>query len=308
MSFSNMLFNSLLEIPPVLNTENINHFLPKSIDICNDSFTPFSYPLAYGHVSSPAGLKLSFSPFIAFCMIYVTKGSGTLSIQGRHTSLVQDSFAFVDCRQSLTISNELPGFEYSILYFNGLTVGTFYEKISTYNSLMVREFRSTGLLSPLRHVFAIASKLTDVSPEEIDNFLSTVEFNRAITDLLSEFTIFSSLSIGDKTSNASGYLFEIHDYIDHNYFTQITLDDLSTLFCINKYRLCREFTARYHQSPIQYMHSERIKKARELLAETGLKIHEIGYQVGYDNPNHFIHHFKKNTGRTPAEYRQKNVR
>lgn len=40
-----------------------------------------------------------------------------------------------------------------------------------------------------------------------------------------------------------------------------------------------------------------------LLTGTNLKVHEISYEVGYENVNYFIAHFKKNTGMTPTQYR-----
>ena len=46
----------------------------------------------------------------------------------------------------------------------------------------------------------------------------------------------------------------------------------------------------------------RVQAARSLLAETNLKVHEISYEVGYENVNHFIAHFRKLTGLTPKEY------
>jgi AraC-like DNA-binding protein len=34
------------------------------------------------------------------------------------------------------------------------------------------------------------------------------------------------------------------------------------------------------------------------------RIHEIANEVGYENTNHFINLFKKETGLTPAAYRR----
>ena len=68
-------------------------------------------------------------------------------------------------------------------------------------------------------------------------------------------------------------------------------------------RLCREFKSHYRTSPLQYLHRMRVQAARSLLAETNLKVHEISYEVGYENVNHFIAHFRKLTGLTPREYR-----
>ena len=97
------------------------------------------------------------------------------------------------------------------------------------------------------------------------------------------------------------------EYLDDNFFMDISLASLESLFQVNQYRLCREFRAHFLMPPIQYLHLARINKARTLLTETCLKIHEISYQVGYENTNHFIHHFKKIIGQTPAAYREKRI-
>lgn len=52
-----------------------------------------------------------------------------------------------------------------------------------------------------------------------------------------------------------------------------------------------------------YLTETRIKKASELLRTTTLKAFEIGYQVGYNDPNYFSHVFRKHTGLTPLEFR-----
>lgn len=41
-----------------------------------------------------------------------------------------------------------------------------------------------------------------------------------------------------------------------------------------------------------------------MLLTTDWTIHEISSKVGYDNVNHFINLFKKNTGLTPGAFRQ----
>ena len=73
---------------------------------------------------------------------------------------------------------------------------------------------------------------------------------------------------------------------------------------ISRYRLCREFSATFHTSPLQYLQGKKIEAAKSLLLSTDNPIHEVGAMVGIDNTNHFIHLFKKHTGVTPFVYRQ----
>ncbi len=54
---------------------------------------------------------------------------------------------------------------------------------------------------------------------------------------------------------------------------------------------------------VDYVNRLRIEKARELLAGTDLKIYEVAYAVGIDNPNYFSVLFKKLMGRSPNDCR-----
>jgi two-component system response regulator YesN len=52
-----------------------------------------------------------------------------------------------------------------------------------------------------------------------------------------------------------------------------------------------------------YLNNVRVKKAKELLKTTNLKVYEIAYEVGYKNSKYFYYIFKKYSGLTPSDYR-----
>ncbi|WP_199619724.1 response regulator transcription factor [Paenibacillus alkalitolerans] len=58
---------------------------------------------------------------------------------------------------------------------------------------------------------------------------------------------------------------------------------------------------------IEYVTQVRMEKAKELLKLTQLKSYEIAYQVGFNDPHYFSLTFKKYTGDTPTEFRQKTI-
>ena len=94
------------------------------------------------------------------------------------------------------------------------------------------------------------------------------------------------------------------DAFDLHYDQKYSLAYFEETTNISKYRLCREFTAHYGLSPLQYLNTRRIEAAKNLLLSTDMPIHEIGSIVGIDNTNHFINLFKKFTGTTPFAFRQ----
>lgn len=57
-------------------------------------------------------------------------------------------------------------------------------------------------------------------------------------------------------------------------------------------------------TPMQYLTSIRIGKAKELLKNTNYSIQEISGLVGYENPLYFSRIFHKQTGHSPSAYRK----
>ena len=47
----------------------------------------------------------------------------------------------------------------------------------------------------------------------------------------------------------------------------------------------------------------RIERAKQLLQDPAMRVHEVAEQVGYSDVAHFSKSFKRFTGMTPGEYR-----
>jgi len=92
-------------------------------------------------------------------------------------------------------------------------------------------------------------------------------------------------------------------YIDLNYRSAIRLDELVQMSCVNRSSLCRIFREFYGTSPIDYVLKKRVDESRLLLAETSLEINELAERVGFSSSSYFSRIFRKQTGMSPAEYR-----
>lgn len=66
----------------------------------------------------------------------------------------------------------------------------------------------------------------------------------------------------------------------------------------------RSFKRYMGVTPMQYITSIRMNKARELLKNTNYSIQEISGLVGYENPLYFSRIFKKQIGCSPSDYRK----
>lgn len=66
----------------------------------------------------------------------------------------------------------------------------------------------------------------------------------------------------------------------------------------------RSFRLSMGVSPMQYITSVRLNRARTLLESTGYTVQEIAAMVGYDNPLYFSRLFRKHMGEPPSHYRR----
>jgi len=65
------------------------------------------------------------------------------------------------------------------------------------------------------------------------------------------------------------------------------------------------FSKEASQTFKEYLTELRIKKAKEYLRTTALRSADIAYQVGYSDPHYFSHVFRKVTGLSPNEFRNR---
>lgn len=85
-----------------------------------------------------------------------------------------------------------------------------------------------------------------------------------------------------------------------------TLIMVSKLFDgISKSYFSHTFRKRMGVSPVQYLNTQRIEKAKEFLLSNSMSISTIARLVGFDDPLYFSRVFKKHTGIAPQMFYQK---
>jgi len=87
----------------------------------------------------------------------------------------------------------------------------------------------------------------------------------------------------------------------------ISLKSLAEEVFLNPTYLGRIFKETTGESFSNRLIRMRIEKAAELLADPAIKVYEVCERVGYVDPAHFTHVFKKVVGVTPYEYKSKGV-
>ena len=93
-------------------------------------------------------------------------------------------------------------------------------------------------------------------------------------------------------------------FIDAHYSRcDMSLTLLSQNLLISPSYLCSIFKKIKGISVNQYINQTRLKKARELLTDTGLTLTEIAERVGYNDLFYFSKVFKRHFGVSPSAYK-----
>ena len=83
----------------------------------------------------------------------------------------------------------------------------------------------------------------------------------------------------------------------------LSLGEVADHVYVSQWHLSKLLNRETDQSFFDLLGSMRIAKAKKLLADPALRIHEIAEMAGFSDVAHFSRSFKKMTGCTPGEYR-----
>lgn len=284
-------FSKTPQLPSGTLTENLlGHVYEENADSPYDMLLSVS---AYGthYVSSP--FSYHFRSLNSYLLLYTKKGKGILQTESSQTVLKEMSFLFLDCRQPFSLSLSGNFWNFDTYFCTGSLLSAFYRN-------------KQGMFWNLNDAPEILRHLQMLE----DNNKNPLHRNpvldvKCFTSLLSDLTLMEEAK-QQPQRNLPSYLLYMKKCFDYSYAGHYSLTDFETVLEISKYRLCREFATVFGISPLQYLNQRRLDAAKELLQTTNMAVHEIGSSVGFENTNHFINLFKRNTGMTPNVYRQEN--
>jgi YesN/AraC family two-component response regulator len=95
------------------------------------------------------------------------------------------------------------------------------------------------------------------------------------------------------------------DYIERNIKKGISLEDVANHVNISTYYLSKIFKKEMGVNFITYITDRKMELAKEMLVTTDVPVLNIALDLAYNEANYFSKAFKKKTGYTPSEYREK---
>ena len=116
----------------------------------------------------------------------------------------------------------------------------------------------------------------------------------------SAFTIFT----GQK-SHGDEMVIKAQEYIENNLDEKVSVEYLSNQFSVGRRNFDRRFIKATGNTPVEYAQRVKIESAKKRIESSRKTINEVMYEVGYSDVKAFREVFRKITGISPLEYRNK---
>lgn len=116
----------------------------------------------------------------------------------------------------------------------------------------------------------------------------------------SAFTIFT----GQK-SHGDEVVMKAQKYIEDNFCEKLSVENLSKIYSVGRRNFDRRFIKATGNTPIEYLQRVKIESAKKSFETTSKTVNEVMYDVGYSDIKAFREMFKKITGISPVDYKNK---
>lgn len=158
-----------------------------------------------------------------------------------------------------------------------------------------------------KQVHQIIWNIFDAMEKKMDGYELIVfgEMYHFFGVVFSEHLYFSDVPQTRKDYKKIMQLKKVLDFMEENYSSPITLEQLSASVHMSPKYFCRFFYSMTHRTPIDYLNFHRIEHATFQLATTEASVTEVAYSCGFNDLSYFIKTYKKYKGTTPGKVKGK---
>ena len=158
-------------------------------------------------------------------------------------------------------------------------------------------YTSGGATSYWNLLLYLVEKYTDRETAILTSKVFAIDLKR---DSQTQFIIFK----GQRTHSDEDVK-KAQKFIENNFQEKITIDDLSATCALSRRSLERRFKKATNNTVTEYIQRVKIEAAKKSFETSRKNITEVMFDVGYQDTKAFRGIFKKITGMTPFDYRNK---
>lgn len=177
------------------------------------------------------------------------------------------------------------------------------EKSYSLATSMVQELERSGCKNIRIGIGEIVEKPEDI----LRSFKNARHIRHLLVERKEEGALILGIrEMGDVSDDMPSVIHEAKVYMSQNFQNpNLMLPDVADAVNMSKSRFSAVFSQATGQTFTEYLIHLRLNKAKELLKTTNYKNSQIADETGYNDSHYFSYIFKKNTGMTPSEYREK---
>ena len=160
-----------------------------------------------------------------------------------------------------------------------------------------RIYSSGGANSYWRLLLYLVEKYTDRDTAILASKFFAVDIDRESQSAFMMFT-------GQK-NHGDEVIVKAQEYIEENFQDKISVEDLADKFSVGRRSFERRFKKATNNTVVEYIQRVKIEAAKRSFESSRKNINEVMFDVGYTDTKAFRTVFRKITGLTPIEYRNK---
>ena len=150
--------------------------------------------------------------------------------------------------------------------------------------------------------FGIGVAVTD--PMDIPDAFKEAVAAQEHADDNSPVRLFSHIVGANRRSGKDRLIASIQDYINENLGGKLQLNEVAEVFGLSPAYLSVIFKKNTEIGFSEYVYTQKIEKAKEMLLSGDMKIYEVADALGFESAFYFSKVFKKVDGKSPREYIQ----
>lgn len=173
-----------------------------------------------------------------------------------------------------------------------------------YNKKQYAQSYTENLIYEIFQILPVAFDLDEPTCSNARlNFFSKLYRFHSLEEMCSvlELLLTTTIQCHSAEFNSNNLYLKLKAYIETNYKEKISVNDISDTFGYTASYINRLFKKECNLSPLQYLTSKRIEKAKELLQQN-CDIKTTAASIGYEDARYFSRVFKNETGQTPTDW------
>ena len=178
-----------------------------------------------------------------------------------------------------------------------------------FQSLLMRQYLSVDIFITI-NAFYKQNGIDRIKEEYIDDFIERIHDVHTLEQMKSVLRAMLTDTLerrNEVTGNKYTRIIETaKKYVEEYYMSEnISLNSVAAHVNMNSSYFSSVFRKETGRTFIEYLTAVRMERAKEFLLCSSLKISEIAYKVGYNDPQYFSYLFRKYNHCSPKEFRQR---